>query len=98
MEHGPTTTTSRSSRPCSTLEIAARLLATSACALSGVGSHSCSSAGVISGRTAPMRRSSMRVVSWVDSAVAVRTWMFMMLFKGVYGLLRTVELRLQLFI
>jgi hypothetical protein len=38
--------------------------------LSGAGSHSCG-AGVISGR-APMRRSSMRVVSWVEGGVAGR--------------------------
>jgi hypothetical protein len=43
-----------------------------------VGSHSFSRAGVISGRTAPMRVSSMRVVSWVEGGVAVAwTWVFM---------------------
>ena len=36
----------------------------------GTGSHSSSSAGVIRGRTAPMRVSSMRVVSRVDKGVA----------------------------
>ena len=45
-----------------------RLDATSACAASGAGSHSCNSAGVTSGRTALMRVSSMRVVSRVESA------------------------------
>src|SRR5256885_7810778 len=60
MEQGPTTTMSRSSRPCSTSEMAARLVSTSCCAASGAGNHSCSRAGVIRGRTALMRRSSMR--------------------------------------
>ena len=70
MEHGPTTTISRSSCPCSTREMAARLVSTSVCVASGVGSHSCSSAGVMSGRTALMRVSSMRVVSCVETGWA----------------------------
>jgi hypothetical protein len=41
----------------------------------GTGSSSCSSAGEISGRTAPMRTSSMRVVSCVASALPTsRSW------------------------
>ena len=52
-------------------EMAVRLRSTSVCAASGTGSFSSSSAGVIRGRTAPMRTSSMRVVSWVVRAVVV---------------------------
>jgi len=77
MEQGPTTTIKRSSAPCSTREMAARLVCTSAWALSGAGNHSCSSAGVISGRTALMRRSSVRVVSWVEGGLAGWTWVLM---------------------
>src|SRR5256885_7397699 len=48
---------------------------TSCCAASGAGNHSCSRAGVIRGRTALMRRSSMRVVSCVLRGTALRcTW------------------------
>ena len=56
--------------PARTREMAARLCSTRASVALGTGSHSSSSAGVISGRTALMRKSSMRVVSWVDSGVA----------------------------
>src|SRR6185369_12127998 len=70
MEQGPTTTMRRSSWPCNTREISRRLRSTSSVPTSCAGSHSCSSAGVIRGRTARMRVSSMRVVSWVDSGTA----------------------------
>src|SRR6185369_2674152 len=67
MEQGPTTTIRRSSWPCNTREISRRLRSTSSVPMSCAGSHSSSSAGVISGRTARMRVSSMRVVSCVES-------------------------------
>ncbi len=48
--------------------MATRLFSTSVSTSDGTGSSSCSSAGEISGRTAPMRTSSMRVESSVESA------------------------------
>jgi len=67
IEHGPTTATSRSSRPSRYRHMSTRLFSTSVCTLSD-GQIVFSSAGEISGRTAPMRTSSMRVVSCVESA------------------------------
>src|SRR5450830_432518 len=97
IEHGPTTTTRRSSAPCSTREMALRLCSTRAWAEAGVGSHSCSKAGVISGRTARMRVSSMRVVSWVWSgeAAEARTWAVMVEAIWVWGSGLLQEDRLQ---
>jgi len=59
--------------------MALRLCSTRAWAEAGVGSHSCNKAGVIRGRTARMRVSSMRVVSWVWSGevAEARTWAVM---------------------
>ncbi|CAM2182090.1 hypothetical protein BO443_40270 [Burkholderia orbicola] len=55
--------------------IARRVSSTSVCVAAGTGSSSSSSAGEISGRTAPMRTSSMRVVSCVASALPTsRSW------------------------
>ena len=68
MEQGPTTMIRRSSRPCSTSAISVRLRSTSVWISSETGSSSCNSAGEINGRTAAMRVSSMRVMSWVESA------------------------------
>jgi hypothetical protein len=93
MEHGPTTTISRSSAPCRMREMAARLRSTNACAAGGTGSHSFSSAGVISGRTAPMRVSSMRVVSWVVRAAWPWTWagVFISRIIGQFGIYPSVK-------
>ena len=71
MEQEPTTAMSRSSSPCSTRAMPARLCSTKASAASGAGSHSCSSAGVSSGRTARMRMSLVRVASWVWEGICV---------------------------
>ena len=60
IEHGPTMTTSRGSRPSSTLAIATRVSETTFEARSLIGISSSRIAGGMSGRTCVMRRSSVR--------------------------------------